>query len=307
MWDIKRILVVIDPTTPSFALERVAPLLHPLEAQLMLLICADDSYLDDSLEPAAVAAARKSLLSAHRKFLDDLAAPLKAQGLDVIVDVRRDRPLHDAIIRAAVEWGADLVVKDTQYQSALRRSIFSNTDWSLVRHCPMQLLMVNPRPIGAVPRLVAAVDPLHPRDKAATLDNRIVTCAKELAQAMGGETHLLHVCESTPLLLASPDVMVPPISVSIPENTAELVSSHAEAMRSLGERHGIARERVHMRTGATRQLLVEATDELGADVLIMGAVSRSAIERLFVGSTAEAVVDRLSCDVLIVKPAQFTS
>ena len=39
----------------------------------------------------------------------------------------------------------------------------------------------------------------------------------------------------------------------------------------------------------------------------MGAVSRSALERLFIGSTAEAVLDKLSCDVLIVKPAAFAS
>jgi universal stress protein E len=37
----------------------------------------------------------------------------------------------------------------------------------------------------------------------------------------------------------------------------------------------------------------------------MGAVSRSALERVFVGSTAELVLDRLGCDVLIVKPAGF--
>jgi universal stress protein E len=44
---------------------------------------------------------------------------------------------------------------------------------------------------------------------------------------------------------------------------------------------------------------------LRADVVVMGAISRSALERLFVGSTAEAVLDKLHCDVLIVKPAEF--
>jgi universal stress protein E len=61
------------------------------------------------------------------------------------------------------------------------------------------------------------------------------------------------------------------------------------------------------RTGDTRQMLVESTDQLQADALVMGAVSRSAFERFFVGSTAEAVLDKLSCDVLILKPAGFKS
>ena len=37
----------------------------------------------------------------------------------------------------------------------------------------------------------------------------------------------------------------------------------------------------------------------------MGAVSRSAIERWFIGSTAESVLEKLSCDVVVVKPAGF--
>jgi hypothetical protein len=37
----------------------------------------------------------------------------------------------------------------------------------------------------------------------------------------------------------------------------------------------------------------------------MGAVSRSGLKRLFIGNTAERTIDRLSCDVLIVKSSDF--
>jgi universal stress protein E len=37
----------------------------------------------------------------------------------------------------------------------------------------------------------------------------------------------------------------------------------------------------------------------------MGAVSRSGLKRLLNGSTAERVIDEVSCDVLIVKPDSF--
>jgi universal stress protein E len=39
----------------------------------------------------------------------------------------------------------------------------------------------------------------------------------------------------------------------------------------------------------------------------MGAVSRSGLKRLVVGDTAERILDALPCDVLVVKPASFTS
>ena len=39
----------------------------------------------------------------------------------------------------------------------------------------------------------------------------------------------------------------------------------------------------------------------------VGAVSRSALRRIFIGSTAEATLDKLTCDVLVLKPAGFQS
>jgi universal stress protein E len=64
----------------------------------------------------------------------------------------------------------------------------------------------------------------------------------------------------------------------------------------------VDRRSVHIHEGATRQLLITLTEQLPADLVVMGAVSRSALQRLFVGSTAEQVLDMLACDVLIVKP-----
>jgi universal stress protein E len=306
MTSISKILVVIDPTaTVQPALDRIAHLPRPLTAQLMLLICDCEPNLGAgyALAPVDVAGSRAALLARHEKRLKALAAPLIAQGLDVRTDARWDYPLHEAIIRKAVEWGADLVVKDTHHHSALQSSIFSNTDWNLTRHCPMQLLLVKPRPVGHVPCIVAAVDPLHPRDRTASLDDRILTSAKELARILAGQVHMLHTFDVAPAIVASPDGLMMPIALPIAEIAAEIEKKHTDAVRTLADKHGISRERVHVLQGSTRELLVSGTDGLRADVLVMGAISRSGLERLFIGSTAEAVLDKLRCDVLIVKPA----
>lgn len=306
MTSISKILVVIDPTaTVQPALDRIAHLPRPLTAQLMLLICDCDTNLGVgyAIPQESVEASRASLLTRHRKRLEALAAPLIAQGLDVHTDARWDYPLHEAILRKAVEWGADLVVKDTHHHSALQRSIFSNTDWNLIRHCPMQLLLVKPRPIGHVPCIVAAVDPLHPRDKTASLDDQILMSTKELARMLGGRAHVLHAFDVSPAIVGSPEGLMMPIALPIAELAAEIEKNHTEAVRTLADKHGIPREHTYVLQGNTRELLVSGADGLRADVLVMGAISRNAIERLFIGSTAEAVLDKLRCDVLIVKPA----
>ena len=39
--------------------------------------------------------------------------------------------------------------------------------------------------------------------------------------------------------------------------------------------------------------------------VVMGAIARSGLKRLFIGSTAERVLDRLPCDLVIIKPLDF--
>ena len=40
-------------------------------------------------------------------------------------------------------------------------------------------------------------------------------------------------------------------------------------------------------------------------MVVMGAVSRSGLKSIFIGNTAERVLDRLQCDLLVVKPLGF--
>jgi len=52
-----------------------------------------------------------------------------------------------------------------------------------------------------------------------------------------------------------------------------------------------------------REILEEAS-AIEAGIVIMGAVSRGRLDRWFVGSTAEAVLDRLACNVWIERLSQ---
>jgi universal stress protein E len=42
-------------------------------------------------------------------------------------------------------------------------------------------------------------------------------------------------------------------------------------------------------------------------VVVMGGVSRSGLKRLIIGNTTEQVLDSLPCDVLVLKPANFSA
>jgi len=69
--------------------------------------------------------------------------------------------------------------------------------------------------------------------------------------------------------------------------------------------HELPPERVHLEQGSAVDALPRMTEKLAADLLVMGAVSRSRIQELFVGSTAERVLDRIGCDVLVVQAGRL--
>ena len=203
----------------------------------------------------ATGKARAARLDTQMARLHALAAPLQAEGLDVSIDARWDHPLDEAIVRKAIESHADIVVKDSHYHSALKRSRFTNTDWSLIRNCPAKLLLVKSHVTAANLRVVAAIDPLHERDAAATLDKRILETAAALSSAVGAELHVLHAFDITPVIAASTEAMMMPMALPITEIADAMSAEHATAVHALTDAMKLPRERVHIPPGGARDQL----------------------------------------------------
>lgn len=298
------ILVIIDPTADEHpALARAAWLAGKLGADLELFICDYDQYLagERFFDSNALKKARAGLLDRHRKQLDKLGAPLRDRGLNVAVDAVWDHPLYEGILRKIKSSKPRLAVKDTHYHSAIRRSLLSNTDWHVIRECPVPLWLVKPHDDPSITTLLAAVDPLHERDKPAKLDHRILETAEDFRSAIDGKLEVVHAFDPAPVYAVSTDAMSFPITEPINEAVAALRKEHQSALASLVGDHGIEPEHSHLVEGSAREVLVNAVDEFGANVVVIGAVSRSGLKRLVLGSTAEQVLDLLPCDLLIVK------
>jgi len=295
--DDRKILVVVDPSCDEQpAVGRAAWLAEQFSADLELFVCDYDPDIDAGRvatvwidEPA-----REKLLSILREKLEAIAEPLRKRGLTVSVDVAWDHPLDAGIVRKTIVSKPWLLVKDTHHHSVLKRTILSNTDWQLIRRCPVPLLLVKPIPIPATLKVLAAVDPLHIHDKPAQLDDKIVELAATVAEGADAELHVLH-SYSEPIVLNVPEPSM------ISRITEDVERKHREAFSDFLKRHPIAKDRAHLVCGPAHEELPEFAAKEGVGMVVMGAVSRTGIDKLFIGSTAERILDRLSCDVLVVK------
>ena len=314
MEHINRLLAALDPTAEEQpAAEKAALLATRSQASVELFICDYDQHLSGErfFDCQALEKARQHIIDGHRQRLQEIADRLKsdvpgAEQLQIDIDARWDNPRDDAILRKLSESGADCLVKDTHYHNVLKRSVFSNTDWELIRGCQSRLLLVKPRPWKEKPVIIVAVDPTHEYDRPASLDRHLLETAASFAFDVGGELHVFHSCDAATAYAASADSIAFPVSVPVRELADSMRQHHREAMDELLKSWDTnIIYQTHFVEGETRETLLALIDQLGADIVVMGAVSRSAIKRMFLGSTAERVLDHLPCDLMVVKaPAE---
>lgn len=302
----KRIMVVIDPTsTEQPAAERAAWLAKRMDAQLDLFICDYFSEMayQELIDFSALELARVEALRRHEEYLEGLAERFRADGLEVSVSARWDNPLHKGILRQIKEQKPTIVAKDTHYHTAIERTFFTNTDWSLIRACPVPLWLVKPHaPLKDKFKIMAAVDPIHSADEPASLDQMILEAAEKFKTITDGDLHVVHAVELPPPYIVSAVSM----GAGVTPPTEEMIEAkrirHSRAVGNLLGDASVHAENIHIIDGDPRKVLIKQAQLLRADLVVTGAIARGALDRLLVGSTAEKVMDKMPCDLLIIKP-----
>jgi universal stress protein E len=302
---IRNILVIVDPTAKEHpAVVKGAALAEKFAARLDLFVC--DTKASRNIRQAELARrpADPPNVADLKSVLEGLANPLRARGLDVTTECVSGDPLHAMLLDRVKRTCAELVIKDTHHHTVAERTILTNTDWELIRGCPTTLLLTKPKPWASVVRVCAAVDPGHQDDKPRLLDGCILEQASELARRTAGELHMAHVYVPTAFVAAAGSM--PPMVIDVsPEALDTERRTKVKDLVALASEYGIPEPHVHLRVGGTSNELCHLAAELNVDVMAMGAVSRSALKRAFIGSTAENVLERLPCDLWIVKAPNF--
>lgn len=309
MRQINKILVIVDPTADTHpGVEKAGALAQKLDARLELFICDTKSVRQARLtarlrartqpDPARPPAADPTTM------LESLAEPLRARGIAVATETECVEPLLMGLIDRTRRTTADLVVKDTHHHSLLRRTLLTNTDWQLIRSCPAPLLLTKPEPWRTPPQIVAAIDPGHVNDKPEALDHDILGYAAAVAAALHGDLHALHAY--LPMAVEAAATAVPSLAAALSDEDFKAEEdAKRKGIAALVAGYGIDAERIRLEAGGPVEVLPRAAASLHTDIMVLGAISRSGLQRAFIGSTAEDVLEQLPCDALIVKPPNF--
>lgn len=222
------------------------------------------------------------------------------------------------IIRAVLRHGHDLVIKPAQPLDLIDR-LFGSDDMHLLRKCPCAVWLTKDDERANYRSILAAVDPVQPGQPdqggdGAPLHQRIIELASSLALSDFAGLHIVHAWD------AIGDMTIrtwsdQPTADSVAYIEAEQ-ARHQQAMRGIEQalRAGVGEDAYrylaptfHLLRGPATRVVPAAAKDFDADLVVMGTVGRTGIAGLFIGNTAETILNQLRCSVLAIKPVGFVT
>ena len=254
------------------------------------------------LTGTTVAEIKREALTLRQKRLDRLIDRACDKGVESTATVEWDFPPHEAIVRRAIRVRADLIIAEC-HEGRRHKWYMHLTDWELLRASPVPVLLLKTSRAWRQNTVLAAVDPSHAHAKPSRLDALIVEKGQQLTAALDGTFHLMHAAYPSTFGVTFAD---PAIDGATLAAVYELQKARArDDFAVFADSVKVPRKRRHLIERDPATGIAAVAKAVGADVVVMGAVSRSGLKRLFIGNTAERVLNSIPCDVLVVKPAHF--
>ncbi len=252
-----------------------------------------------------------AMVSERRNELESLVEPYKTR-LNIRLDILVGKTFLEAI-RAVLRNKYDLLIKPAENPDFIER-LFGSDDMQLLRNCPCPVWLTRAVENSNYACIMAALDlnPDIPDAVDQNLNQHILDLSSSLALSDFASLHLVHVWD-----------VLGEIIVSLwSDNPNEDSMAYVEGVRSNHERalHQFRQQlkdhigteaynhlspQFHLRRGTASRVIPEMVKELQADLVVMGTVARSGIAGLFIGNTAEAILEQVQCSVLAIKPDGF--
>ncbi|WP_333608799.1 universal stress protein UspE [Arsukibacterium sp.] len=299
------VLVVLDPTaTQQKALNRAIELCLKQQCQLTAFLSVYDfSYeMTTMLSGDERESMRQAVIKDRELWISEFLQHAQQQGLSINIKVVWHNRPFEAVVHAVLEDGYDLVIKGTHDHDVLKSMIFTPTDWHILRKCPCPVLLVKDHDWPAQGNIIAAVNAGSEQEHHLSLNQRVLVKASQMAELLNARVHLVNAYPGTPVNIA----------IEIPEfNPQEYNSSmrrhHEGAVAELSKQYSIAEQHTHVLEGMPEDVIPQLAKKLDAEMVVIGTIGRTGLSAAIIGNTAEHVIDRLDCDVLALKPANFVS
>jgi universal stress protein E len=312
----RKVLAVMDTGDEQIALRSAAALADRHGAALEAFLCVEP--------PHDLGLIAKLTGKDTQRLIDTLVERARAETRARLREVLPDREIEPIIvvgkaflevIRHVAETDCDFVVKAAEPLHGPHRFLFASTDQHLLRKCPCPVWLQKPTAPITPRRVLAAIDLDVPDaeepDTLTGLNRRVVDAAIGIASGSDAEVIVLHAWEAIGEGLVWAFSGGEDARVSADRYIGEVRDNRELAMHrfltAIKETAPGPRITPKLARGAPEEVIQEQGKALRADVVVMGTVARTGLSGVFIGNTAENIINNLECPVLAVKPDGFVS
>ncbi len=316
MKQINSMLLYVDAELDPAILDRVVHIAKVVGAKLTLAAVVKPSRSQVSFCGASLDLdeVERLLVQEQQQQLDDIAGSVESSGITIATRVLLGDPV-DAVIRAVMTGEFDFLVKQPAPTHGLRQQVFGSVDMRLLRACPCPVTISHLKPGGYTRRSVTAVDYPGDNETKARLNQALLDFSLLGLETEFDEKYIVHAWslygES---LLAQGRGKLPP------ERFREVVEQESlkrkqwlenlmQEYRSTltGHQAECFHPKLELLRGDPTVVIPERVKELDADLLNIGTVSRTGLSGWLIGNTAEAILGRIDCTAVTLKPEGFVS
>jgi len=205
----------------------------------------------------------------ERKWLDELLVPLENSGVKFNAELFWTRDWETSIINAARRAEADMIV--ISQSSATNKTSITDSSWSLLRNSELPVLTIESGAPDKRENILAAVNMQTTDDEYDALNRKVLLHGKMLAEFYDAKLHVVNAYFD---------------SEDYPDR---------DKVKRIVD---IDRQDIHVQMGKPEEIIAKVTDEVQADLVIMGTMSRRGIRATLRKNTSEKVIKNLTVDVL---------
>ncbi len=291
----KKLLVIADKNRgKNYALLRAVELQQHTGASITLMgFCyANIDHIEDlELSKLSRKSLEKRMVQQRRDELKSVVQQM-APDANINLEVLWGKTISPAVNAACEKHRIDLVLKSANRSEGI---LYTSTDWQLIRECPAPVLISANKSWKKQANILAAVDFATKKTTKIKLNHQIVTQAKELADTLGHELHIVYA-------LTLPEALVDMDLINPKTYTQTKKQKLKPVIDEFAEQYGLTKEQIHIKTGKADKVIPSIANKLKADLVVTGTVGRKGIKGKLLGNTAESILSKLHTDIIAIKP-----
>ncbi len=291
-----KILLPIDVLHPHEEfIEQLDKLVDLRTSQVQLL------YVKDELP------GYEAILGTVGDFPEDLKHQMEAKVAEVFAALRSQLESKGAKVTTEVvgglagamidecarESGCDMIAMSVGTHGRVQQFLMGSTTSRVVNHAPCTVLILKDVPNVPIKNVVIAIDGSEASLNAATASVRLFSLSEREVQIT-----LINVVSVKPMFkFISPVQFVAAVEDNLVMSGE---ASLAEAEKELSEL-GVTKLDNVLKNGEPADEIINFAQSIKADLIIIGAQGRSAVEKFFVGSVSQRVSTFSKCSTAVIK------